>query len=374
MLSPGAVLGVFGGGQLGRMFCQAAERLGYRTHVYCPDEGSPAFEVCTEFTRAPYEDAGALARFGSVVDVVTFEFENIPVEVLKHLPASVPVRPSGNVLRVCQHRGREKAFLSANGFPIAPYVEISLESDFEKLKTFSFPAVLKTAGFGYDGKGQTKVASVAEARAAWEKSGRKPMVLEAWIVFTAEASVIVARDIFGKTQHWGLFENRHSHHILDLTLWPAKMPVAVEEKATALAIQIATKLDVIGLIAVEFFIDSAGRVLVNELAPRPHNSGHITMNASSTSQFEQHVRAITGIGLGSPACTRPGAMANLLGDLWKNGEPVWKQIPSRDDCFLHLYGKKEARAGRKMGHLNVLGDSSQAAAERATALRNQITV
>lgn len=368
-------IGILGGGQLGRMLCDAATRLGFKTHVYSPEKEGPAFSVCSQYTQGAFEDREALAEFARAVDVVTFEFENIPVDVLDVVPQGTPIHPLPNVLWVCQNRGREKEFLSQNGFPIAPYLAVLRESDLADTKPFRFPAVLKTAGFGYDGKGQTKVHSMAEARAAFAAAKGQPMVLEQWIEYSAEGSVIVARNTQGEKSTWSLFENQHAHHILDVTLWPATLSGETAEKAKRIAFEIADRLQVVGLIAVEFFITRSGEVLVNELAPRPHNSGHITMNASKTSQFEQHVRAITGMPMGSTECSKPGAMANLLGDLWLavDGEPNWKRC-QRPDAFLHLYGKTEARRGRKMGHLNVLGQNAKGAAELARSLRDQILI
>jgi 5-(carboxyamino)imidazole ribonucleotide synthase len=371
-LKPGATLGVFGGGQLGKMFCEAATRLGFKTHVFCPEDSAPAFGVSSAHTCAAYDDAAALKAFGKQIQAATFEFENIPVGVLQHLPKTVAVRPGERVLHVCQHRGREKQFLSSNGFPIAPYVALSTEADLALLDGFAFPGVIKTAGFGYDGKGQARVTSRADVIQAWEKFQRQPVVVEGFIDFQCEVSVIVARDIFGKEATWGVFENRHKNHILDVTLWPSSLEQSTQRQAETIALKIARTLGVVGLLAVEFFVTREGQVLVNEMAPRPHNSGHITMDASITSQFEQHVRAITGIGLSGTGCKEPGAMANLLGDLWQNGEPQWDVVAPVPNAFLHLYGKSEARKGRKMGHLNVLGRSAVSAAEAATALRAKL--
>lgn len=372
IVPPGSTIGILGGGQLGKMLAEAASQLGYRTHVYCPDPDSPAFSVASEHTVAPYDDLRALREFGSRVAVVTFEFENIPTEAMEQLPAGVRIRPKPSVLHVCQNRQREKRFLKEHGFALAEFLELPPATPPSVGKHFQFPAVLKTAGFGYDGKGQYRVGSYQEFEDLCARTSAEARVLERWVDFSAEISVIVARNLRRESRCWGAFENRHSHHILDTTLWPSTLDSKIQFDAAAMAVRIAEALDVVGLLAVECFVEKSGRVLVNELAPRPHNSGHITMDCSLTGQFEQHIRAITGLPFGEVGVRHPGAMVNLLGDLWSAGEPKWETLRNNPGVFLHLYGKREARPGRKMGHLNVWGDTAVEAASRAVQLRSEL--
>jgi 5-(carboxyamino)imidazole ribonucleotide synthase len=376
-LPPGATVGILGSGQLGRMLAVAARQHGYGVAVYSPDADSPAEAVADRAVVAPYSDLDAIAAFARGVDVVTFEFENVPAAAAAAAAAWAPVRPAGEVLHVTQHRLREKRFLADAGLPVAPFRAVDSAADLAAaLAELGAPAVLKTAGFGYDGKGQFKLADPGPATqaAAMAMLGGQPGVLEAWIPFERELSVIAARSVTGEFRAWPAFENRHRHHVLDLTLCPADLPPGVAARAEALARAVLERLDVVGVLCVELFLrtDAGTELIVNELAPRPHNSGHLTLEASVTSQFEQQLRAVCGLPLGETD-TCPAAMVNLMGDLWANGEPNWSAALGLPGVHLHLYGKRAARAGRKMGHLTVLGPTPALAAERALAARAALT-
>lgn len=383
---PGTTLGILGGGQLGRMLAMAAKRMGYAVHVFSPEADTPAGQVADVETVASYEDAQALTRFAQDVDVVTIEFENIPVSALLVLQAEVPVYPQPPVLYVAQNRLREKCFLVETGLPVAPFYEIQTTDDLaEAIETVGVPAVLKTAGFGYDGKGQAKVNSLAELQAVYAELGEPHCILEAFIELEREISVIAARN-FSKENAPGQFvayapvENRHKNHILDVTLAPAEIPDHLSQQAIAIARDIMETLDMRGLLCVEFFVTAEGRLLVNELAPRPHNSGHYTMEAAVTGQFEQQLRAVCGLPLGDASLRSPAAMLNLLGDAWSRqatlaGEPDWAAALAVPGISLHLYGKHEPRLGRKMGHLTALGETPETALvalrQAEAALRRQ---
>jgi 5-(carboxyamino)imidazole ribonucleotide synthase len=375
-LFPGSAIGVVGGGQLGRMFAQAAQSLGYRIHVYDPQAGCPAAAVANVEVNAPYDDANALAQFGGGVDVVTYEFENIQTDPLARLALSVPVRPSAHVLRICQNRAREKAWLKKEGFPHAAYAE-ALDGDIARaVAEVGLPCVVKTADFGYDGKGQLRIDDEEELeRAAAIFRGRR-CVVERWVDFRCELSAIVARPLSGEARAFPVSENIHTAHILDTTLVPARFDAEIAGRAGQFALDIAERLEVVGLIAVEMFLTSAGEVLVNELAPRPHNSGHWSIDGCETSQFEQHVRAICGLPLGPVGIRSPSVMVNLLGDLWYEGEnlrePNWEVLLADPSVKLHLYGKAEPRRGRKMGHFTVRAQDVQAALSAATALKAKL--
>ena len=355
---PGSAIGVIGGGQLGRMLAIAARRMGYRVHAFEPQPDSPAGQLCDVEINAPYADTARLEAFAHGVDAVTFEFENIPISAIDRIAAIRPVRPSGRVLHICQNREREKAFLKSHGFPCAPFEVVdsaaSLTAAIAKIGT---PSVLKTADFGYDGKGQRKLIGGEDAHEVWQQFGAPRAVLEKWIPFDAELSVICARGLDGHVVPFPVSENQHVRHILDLSIVPGRFPETVLGTARELAAEITAALDVVGLLAVELFLTSDGELLVNELAPRPHNSGHFTFDACVTSQFEQQLRAVCGLPLGSSDLLRPVVMWNLLGDLWANGDPDWAAILSDPRAKLHLYGKSEPRAGRKMGHVCVMTDS-----------------
>lgn len=367
---PGATVGVLGSGQLGRMFAIAARRMGYRVHTFSPDRDTPTGQVADREVTAAYEDLDALRAFARGVQVVTFEFENVPAASVEAIAEIVPVRPSGFVLHTAQHRAREKTFLANAGLPVTPFALIDSEADLAAaVARLGCPAVLKTASFGYDGKGQAKVASAAEALAAWEKLNRQPCVLEAFIEFDREVSVIAARGLDGAIAHYGVIENVHRHHILDVSVSPASVTEDVEREAVRIASATLEALDLVGLLCVEMFLTRDGRLLINELAPRPHNSGHLTFDAHVTSQFEQQLRAVCGLPLGSTERLRPAAMSNLLGDVWRDGEPDWEAALRFPGVKLHLYGKSDPRPGRKMGHLTALADTPAEAIEAVTAAR-----
>lgn len=363
---PGQTVGILGGGQLGRMFAIAARRLGYRVHAFDPTRDCPAGQVADIEVSAAYDDLDAARQFAANVDVVTFEFENIPAETLAAIAQTRPVHPSPEVLHVCRHRLREKDFLSGQGFPVTPYRPVSSVEELRAAAAeLGTPAILKTADFGYDGKGQVRIDDRTDLAQAWTAMGRPLGVLEAFVPFTQEISVICARALSGAMTCFGPAENVHARHILEVTTVPAKLPAHVTRGALDLARAIAEALDVVGLLTVELFVVSE-RLLVNELAPRPHNSGHYSVDACLTSQFEQQLRAVCGLPLGAVELLRPAAMANLLGELWAGGEPNWAAALSVPEVKLHLYGKSEARPGRKMGHLTALANTTAEA--RAAAL------
>ncbi|MDF1732542.1 MAG: 5-(carboxyamino)imidazole ribonucleotide synthase [Minwuia sp.] len=349
-LPPGSVIGVLGGGQLGRMMALSAARLGYRVHVYGPEADSPTEQVADRATVAGWDDLAALDRFADSVDAVTLEFENVPVAAVERLARKVPVRPGAHVLAVAQDRLAEKNAALELGVPVAPFAEVSSESELEAaVARIGVPAVLKTRREGYDGKGQRIIRESGQAAAAHAELGHRAAILETFVPFTAEISVIAARGVDGTLLTWPAVENRHRDHILDLTIAPAALPAAVTEAATAAARALATGLDVVGLLAVEFFVTDSGAILFNEMAPRPHNSGHWTMEACRVSQFEQQVRATMGLPLGSTAPHHRAVMRNLIGD----DSTAWAEL-LQGEGSLHLYGKAESRRGRKMGHVTRL--------------------
>ncbi|HEX2109206.1 MAG TPA: 5-(carboxyamino)imidazole ribonucleotide synthase [Rubrobacteraceae bacterium] len=370
---PGAVIGVLGSGQLGRMLALAARRMGYRTHVFSPDPGAPASQVADRAWTAAYDDLDAVRAFAQSVSAVTLEFENIPASTVEEIEELVPVRPGGAVLHTTQHRLREKTFLDRAGFPTVPFRAVPSRAALDvALKELRPPTVLKTAGFGYDGKGQTKISISDEIEAAWATLGGGEAVLEAWVDFACEISVVAARGMEGAFVHFGVAENTHRDHILDLTLAPAALSPETTYEAVEITQGIFEELDIVGTACVELFLSTDGKLLVNEIAPRPHNSGHWTIDGAVTSQFEQQLRAVCGVPLGDTEQLRPAAMANLLGDLWMEGEPEWTTALAFPEVKLHLYGKREARPGRKMGHLTALAGTTEAAAKLARAARATI--
>lgn len=351
VIAPGGRIGILGGGQLGRMLASAAAELGFSCHIYCPDEDAPATDVAAAATRAAYDDAKALARFADGVDVVTYEFENVPAETARILGEHAPVRPGALALATAQDRFVEKNFLVSHAIPTAPFAEVSdapsLEAAIARIGT---PAILKTRRLGYDGKGQEKIAKPSEAHAAFEAIGRAPAILEGFVTFEREISVVVARGLDGETAAYDAVENLHKNHILDRTFAPATLARPLAEEARAIAVKIVDELGYVGVMGVEMFLLPEGpghRLLVNEIAPRVHNSGHWTMDACLVSQFEQHIRAISGWPLGDPKRHSDALMTNLIGDDVKD----WPALAREPGQAVHLYGKAEARPGRKMGHI-----------------------
>lgn len=379
MILPGKTIGVLGGGQLGRMFAHAAERLGYRVHIYEPDANGPAGEVSAAETNRPYTDLEALTAFARSVDVVTYEFENIPAEPLWTVEKLVPLYPSSSVLETCQNRMREKNWLRKNNFPHVPFAEVEAGEDLAAaIRKIGIPCVVKTADFGYDGKGQIKVADDASLAKAVASFSKQHCVIEKFIDFKCELSVLVARSTTGEVKVFPVAENIHTKHILDFSIVPARVNDVVRNDAEKLALAIVEKLNVVGLLAIELFLTDRGEILVNELAPRPHNSGHWTLDACVTSQFEQHVRAVCGLPLGDVSVVSPVVMVNILGDAWKwecdqlIGDANWSAILKHPKAKLHLYGKKEPRPGRKMGHFTVTSKTAEAALEEARTLKTQL--
>lgn len=348
LIPPGRTIGIIGGGQLGRMMAIAAARLGYRVHVFCPDADCPASHVAVRHHRAAYDDLEALDAFSAVVDVATIEFENVPMVTVERLQSRIPMRPSPEVLRVAQDRILEKKFLNDAGIPTAPWRAVRNTQDFQSsLAAIGTPSILKTARLGYDGKGQRKIDNAADLPVAWDRFGGVECILEGFVAFEREISVIVARGVDGALRHYDPVENEHRDHILAVTRVPARIAPAVASAAQEMVNRIATRLDLVGLIAVEMFVTPDGRVLANEIAPRPHNSGHWTIEGASTDQFEQTIRAVCGLPLGSPLRRFDAVMENLIGaDVER-----WRDLVGKPDAHLHLYGKAETRPGRKMGHV-----------------------
>ena len=371
---PGKTIGILGGGQLGRMFAIAARRMGYRVHALDPAPDCPTGQVADVEWSAAYDDVDTALKFARAVDVVTFEFENVPYETLQRVAEIVPVHPAPLVLDTTRHRLREKTFLQTHGFPVAPFRAVqSVEELQSAVAQLGTPCILKTATFGYDGKGQTRIDDAAQCATAWQNLGQPMGVLEGFVQFTCELSVIVARARTGEVLTFPVAENAHARHILDVTVVPARVPEATQRAAVELAVSVAKALDLVGVLAVELFWlkddSAAGRLVVNELAPRPHNSGHFSIDACVTSQFEQQLRAVCGLPLGDVELLRPVAMANLLGDEWQRGEPRWERALAIPDVKLHLYGKTEARPGRKMGHLTAMAMSADEAERKVRAAR-----
>jgi 5-(carboxyamino)imidazole ribonucleotide synthase len=370
---PGSTIGVLGSGQLGRMFTISARRMGYRVHTFSPDQDTPTGQVADVEVQASYDDLDAVRAFARNVSVVTFEFENVPTTTAETAERCAPVRPSGAVLHTTQQRIREKQFLMSAGLPLTPYREVrSLACLEAAIAELGCPAVLKTAAFGYDGKGQFSIRSSDQMGEAWDFVGRQEAVLEAFIDFERELSVVAVRGSDGEFAHYGVMENQHHRSILDVSIAPARVSPKVAKEAVEIARAVLEKLDVVGVLCTEFFLTRDHRLLINELAPRPHNSGHLTVDANVTSQFEQQLRAVCGLPLGSTAIHGPAVMVNLLGDLWSGGEPNWPAACAIPEVKLHLYGKMEPRAGRKMGHMTALGRSVEDALLSATSARTAL--
>ena len=373
MIRPGSTIGVLGGGQLGRMFAMAARRLGYRVHTLAPDHDTPTGQIADVEINASYDDLEAVRAFAQAVDVVTFEFENVSAHAVEEAERHAIVRPNGRSLAIAQHRLKEKLFLAQHGLPVAPFAPIRTEADLSAAMTaVGCPSVLKTAMSGYDGKGQIRIHRAEELEAAWNALGRREAILEAFLDLDREISVIGARGVDGEWSHFGPIENVHARHILDVSVAPANVPEATAATAVDVTRRVMEALGFIGILCIEFFIARDGSLVVNELAPRPHNSGHLTFDACRTSQFEQQLRAVCGLPLGSPDMLQAAAMANLLGDIWETGDPDWAAALSMPDVKLHLYGKSSPRVGRKMGHLTVLAATPAEAKERVLRARRAL--
>jgi 5-(carboxyamino)imidazole ribonucleotide synthase len=367
---PGATIGCLGGGQLGRMFALAARKMGYRVHTVDPTPDSPTGQISDREYNVPFTDLTTLTDFARSVDVVTYEFENIPVEALDALAPRVILRPGRDVLYTTQNRLREKTFLQTSGFPVAPFRVVQSERELRQaVNEIGCPCVLKTADFGYDGKGQQKIGYESDLTTVWKRHGMSNGVLEAWVPFAAELSVVVARGVrLGEDEEHETVcfpptVNEHENHILSTSVAPAPLADSILARAQSIATAIARELDVIGLLAVEFFLTKRGDLLVNELAPRPHNSGHYSFDACVTSQFEQQLRAVCGLPLGETRLLSPVLMRNLLGDVWADGTPDWAALLALPGLRLHLYGKSEPRPARKMGHYCVLAETLDEARE-----------
>jgi len=376
VIGPGAALGVLGSGQLGRMFAIAARRMGYRVHTFSPDVDTPTGQVADVEVVAEYEDLDALRAFARQVDVVTFEFENVPTVAIDAIEAITPVRPCGVALHIAQQRAREKQFLADRGFPTAPFGRAaSLDELWDAVARVGTPAVIKTAVFGYDGKGQHKVTTPADVEHIWTAIGHQEAVVEKFVNLQTEVSLVAARGMDGEVVHYQPFENRHRDHILDVTTTPAAITPSLAARAADITRHVLEELQYVGVLCVEFFVDVDGELLVNELAPRPHNSGHLTFDVAITSQFEQQVRAICALPLGSTRLLAPAAaMANLLGELWAEGEPNWAAASRYGDVKLHLYGKTEARRGRKMGHMTAMGRTTDEALDLVISARDALLI
>lgn len=373
MILPPSMLGMLGGGQLARFFVIAAHEMGYRVMVLDPDKNSPAGLLADEHLCAAYDDQAALDRMARECVAVTTEFENVPAATLSALAQHVPVHPAASAVAICQHRVSEKNFLRDNGFPHAPYAEINAETDIPTEDAGLYPGILKVARFGYDGKGQARVRNHEEALAAFRNFKGEQCVLEKMLALDYEVSVVLARDAQGDVVPFPVAENIHRNGILDISIVPARGSAAVREQAQALARGVAEKLDYVGTLGVEFFVCD-GQLFVNEMAPRPHNSGHYTIDACVTDQFEQQIRALCGLPLGDARLHSPAVMVNLLGDIWRAGEPAWNVLFAQLDLKLHLYGKHEARPGRKMGHFTVIGNDADQVLTEAMDARARIKV
>jgi len=373
MILPGATLGMLGGGQLGSMFTTAARTMGYEVLVLDPDPQSPAGQRATQHLCAGYQDPAALDQLASSCAAVSTEFENVPAATLEALATRCIVRPGSRAVAITQDRIHEKTFLREYGFPTAPFAVVRSDTDLEVAASIGWPAVLKVSRFGYDGKGQARIGARDELLPAWESMKREACVMEALLDLKAEVSVVIARGVDGQVAPYPVAENEHRGGILDVTIVPARVPEAVKLEAVAMAQRIAEKLEYVGVMAVEFFLLADDRLVVNEIAPRPHNSGHFTLDACVTSQFEQQVRTLCALPLGDTRLLSPVVMVNLLGDLWGATQPPWPQLLVHPNVKLHLYGKRAARPGRKMGHYNVLSSRLEEALELALRIKQELS-
>jgi 5-(carboxyamino)imidazole ribonucleotide synthase len=373
MILPGATLGMLGGGQLGRMFTTAAQTMGYKVIVLDPDNNSPAGIIADQHICAAYTDETALTELAQHCAAITTEFENIPASTLAFLEKRTVVHPSSSALASTQNRNTEKNFIHAQGIATVPFVRITSRDDFADISSqIKFPAILKVATFGYDGKGQIVCEDLQTAYEAFDALGQKECVLEQRIDLEREISVVLARGEDGQITAFPVAENVHINGILHSTSVPSAAAETQQKAAIEMASKIADGLDYVGTMAVEFFVSKQGEIIANEIAPRPHNSGHYTLDACRTSQFEQQVRMLCGLPAGSPKLISPVVMINLLGDVWGNSQPAWDKLLNKPDIKLHLYGKREARAGRKMGHFNVLADTTDLAMQSANTVFEDI--
>lgn len=373
VVPPGSTIGILGSGQLGRMLAIEARRLGYRVYVFSPDRETPAGALADREFTADYEDVDAVAAFAREVHVVTFEFENVSAASAGAARLHSIVRPAGEILQIAQHRIDEKTFLESADAPVGSFRPLVTDEDLrDATNAWRGPAVLKTATLGYDGKGQRKVMRSSDLADAWNELGGVECILEDLIDFDKEVSVVIARGIDGVTADYGVIENRHVNHILDVSFAPAAISEATRREAREVAHRVAEALQLVGLMCIEMFVLRDGSILVNEIAPRPHNSGHLTIEGSVTNQFEQQIRAVCGLPLGSTRFHSPVAMANLLGDLWENGTPDWSPALAVEGVKLHLYGKAHAKPGRKMGHLTAVADSADDALRAVLEARRSL--
>ena len=377
MLAPGSWLGCLGGGQLGRMFVHAAQAMGYKVLVLDPDATGSAAQAADDMIVAAYGDMDAIAAFGKRVVAVTTEFENVPAASLEALAAMVPTRPSAAAVRIAQDRRKEKRFFVEHGLPVGKFDVIERAEDLRDAPAYLFPGILKTATLGYDGKGQQRVTSTTQALLAWMSMKQAPCVLEAIIPFECEISVLVARSATGEVRVWPVQENQHVNGILDLTMVPARLDAAVLDQAQTFARRLVEALDYIGVLCVEIFVTADG-LLLNEIAPRPHNSGHYTIEACQTSQFEQQVRALVGAPLGDTSLVQPAVMVNVLGDVWFDAvtpmQPAWSEVLALRGAHVHLYGKAEARKARKMGHVTCVAATQEAALATAAEVKRILRI
>lgn len=376
VIQPPAMLGMLGGGQLGRFFVIAAHEMGYKVTVLDPDKHSPAGSIADVHLCAAFDDAAALQTMAQTCQAISTEFENVPAETLATLAETTVVHPSAAAVAIAQHRVKEKTFFQQAGLPVGPFVAVNVEGDLPADGDM-YPAVLKVARFGYDGKGQARVANQAEAKGAFAGFKQEVCVLEKMLALDLEVSVVLARDVHGNIAAFTTAENSHLNGILDISIVPARCSEVIKANAQELAKKLATRLDYVGVLGVEFFVVGQ-QLLINEIAPRPHNSGHYTLDACITDQFEQQVRVITGQALGSPALHSNAVMVNILGDSWlysgEQHEPAWDKAFAHGNLKMHLYGKQEPRKARKMGHFTVIGDDAQAVLNTARIARSELHI
>lgn len=371
MIKPGQIIGIVGNGQLGRMSAIEAKKMGYTVLIYGPGKNTPAGQVADAEFDGEYTDLERLLDFAKKCNVITFEFENIPSLSLEKIKSVCPIHPDPSVIQIAQNRLSEKNWFVQNGFPTTPFKEIRSDLDIIRaVGEWKSKAVLKTVMFGYDGKGQAKVHSVDDADSAWKSLNVTVAILEKWVDFSHELSVIVARNESGEIKTFPVFENEHRNHILAATYFPGRFTEKIQNEARVLATKVAEKINLVGLLTIEMFLTVGGELLINELAPRPHNSGHVTFDVCMTSQFQQHIRSVCNLPLGDTTPMKPAVMINILGDSWVGGEPDWKALLEIENLNLHLYGKSDPKRGRKMGHVTISGSLQPERMNRAgTILR-----